>query len=212
MVYCWNMPKFSMEILSEQSICQVHGIRFLLHHHIGKNLRGVDAGMPKKLARRIDVCPGCQGHCGKGVAAGVESDEFVDSGTFRHGLQGPVGSTQFRSVGENQLVACILRPLRPLWHTAQHRPAPCPRHQLHRPALHGLLRRPLPHAHPLQAHPLSQCPQHPPPVGRLHHPPHHHLLPLLPPRASRGEGAMAQRTIQEKSCNPLPAVASHPAL
>ena len=61
------MPKYSMEILSEKSISQVYGIRFLLHHHIGKNLRGVDAGMPKKFARRIDVCPGCQGHCGKGL-------------------------------------------------------------------------------------------------------------------------------------------------
>ena len=102
-----------MEILSEKSISQVYGIRFLLHHHVGINLCGVDAGMPKKFARRIDVCPGCQGHCSKGVAAGVESDEFVDSGTSNHGLQGSVGSTQFRSVGKNQLVACILRSL---WH------------------------------------------------------------------------------------------------
>jgi hypothetical protein len=29
----------------------------------------VDAGMPKKFARRVDVCPGCQRHGGKGVAA-----------------------------------------------------------------------------------------------------------------------------------------------
>ena len=36
-VYCWNMPKFSMEILSEKSISQVYGIRFLLHHHVGIN-------------------------------------------------------------------------------------------------------------------------------------------------------------------------------
>lgn len=45
-----------MEILSEQSIGQVHGIRFLLHHNVGINLRGVDAGMPKKFDRRVDVC------------------------------------------------------------------------------------------------------------------------------------------------------------
>ena len=58
-----------MGILSEKSISQVYGIRFLLHHHVGINLRGVDAGMPKKFARRVDVCPGCQRHGGKGVAA-----------------------------------------------------------------------------------------------------------------------------------------------
>lgn len=107
-----NMLKFSMDVLSEQSISQAHGIRLLLHHHVGIDLRGVDAGMPKKFARRVDVCPGCHGHGGKGVAAGVEGDKLVDSGTFRHGLQSPVGSTQFRSVGENQLVACIFRSLR----------------------------------------------------------------------------------------------------
>ena len=101
-----------MGILSEQSVSQVHGIHFLLHHHVGIDFRGVNAGMPKKFARRVDVCPGCHGHGGKGVAAGVEGDKFVDSGTFRHGLQSPVGSTQFRSVGENQLVACIFRSLR----------------------------------------------------------------------------------------------------
>ena len=38
-----------MEILSEKSISQVYGIRFLLHHHVGINLRGVDAGMSKKM-------------------------------------------------------------------------------------------------------------------------------------------------------------------
>jgi len=58
-----------MGILSEQSVSQVHGIHFLLHHHVGIDLRGVDAGMPKKFARRVDVCPGCQRHGGKGVAA-----------------------------------------------------------------------------------------------------------------------------------------------
>ena len=66
------MPKYSMEILSEKSISQVYGIRFLLHHHVGINLCGVDAGMPKKFARRVDVCSSRQGHCGKGVAAGME--------------------------------------------------------------------------------------------------------------------------------------------
>ena len=69
------MPKFSMDILSEQSISQVHGIRFLLHHHVGINLRGVDAGMPKKFARRVEVCPGGQGHCSKSVAAGGRGED-----------------------------------------------------------------------------------------------------------------------------------------
>ena len=46
------MPKFSMEILSEKSISQVYGIRFLLHHHVGINLRGVDAGMPQTRRHR----------------------------------------------------------------------------------------------------------------------------------------------------------------
>ena len=50
------MPKYSMEILSKKSISQVYGIRFLLHNHIGINLSGVDAGMPKKFACHIDVC------------------------------------------------------------------------------------------------------------------------------------------------------------
>ena len=66
-----NMLKFSMDVLSEQSISQVHGIRLFLHHHVGIDLRGVDAGMPKKFARRVDVCPGCHGHGGKGVAASL---------------------------------------------------------------------------------------------------------------------------------------------
>ena len=46
------MPKFSMEILSEKSISQVYGIRFLLHHHVGINLCGVDAGMPQTRRHR----------------------------------------------------------------------------------------------------------------------------------------------------------------
>lgn len=62
-----------MEILSEKSISQVYGIRFLLHHHVGINLCGVDAGMPKKFARRIDVCPGCQGHCLAGKDKNITS-------------------------------------------------------------------------------------------------------------------------------------------
>lgn len=36
---------------------------------VGINLRGVDVGMPKKFACRVDVCPGCQGHCGESVTA-----------------------------------------------------------------------------------------------------------------------------------------------
>ena len=66
------MPIFSIEILSEQTVCQDNGIHLLFHHHVGINLRGMDAGMPKKFARRVDVCSGRQGHCGKGVAAGME--------------------------------------------------------------------------------------------------------------------------------------------
>ena len=51
----------------EDGVEEVHGLSAPLHHHVGINLCGVDAGMPKKFARRIDVCPGCQGHCGKGL-------------------------------------------------------------------------------------------------------------------------------------------------
>ena len=58
--------------LPENACYKVHCIRYLLHHYIGINLRSVDAGMPKKFARRVDVCPSCQGHCGKGVAACVK--------------------------------------------------------------------------------------------------------------------------------------------
>ena len=59
--------------LPENACYKVHCIRYLLHHYIGINLRSVDAGMPKKFARRVDVCPSCQGHCGKGVAACVQN-------------------------------------------------------------------------------------------------------------------------------------------
>ena len=36
------------------------------------NLRSVDAGMRKKFARRVDVCPNCLGHRSKSVAGPVE--------------------------------------------------------------------------------------------------------------------------------------------
>ena len=44
-VSCLNTNIFGSHRLSKDTCRQVHGICFLLHHHVGINLRGVDAGV-----------------------------------------------------------------------------------------------------------------------------------------------------------------------
>ena len=71
------LTEVSKKVLSEQSIRQVHGIRFLLHHHVGINLRGVDAGMPKEQAN-IDHAFGQLRQMKDGELDGVNAEELLN--------------------------------------------------------------------------------------------------------------------------------------
>ena len=73
------MPKFSIKILSKQPVRQVNGISFLLHHHVGINLRGVDVGVSKKFARCVQVAASSECYRGESMAARMERDRLGDS-------------------------------------------------------------------------------------------------------------------------------------
>jgi hypothetical protein len=73
------LTEVSKKVLSEQSIRQVHGIRFLLHHHVGINLRGMDAGMPKEQAlANIDHAFGQLRQMKDGELDGVNAEELLN--------------------------------------------------------------------------------------------------------------------------------------
>lgn len=90
-------------MLTEQTVHQVNGIRFFLHHHVCVYFRGVDVGVSKKFARRVQVAASSECHRGESMTARMERDRLSDSCFLGKALQSPVGTTERGHICKNPI-------------------------------------------------------------------------------------------------------------